>query len=184
MDKQNHILIRDLAVIVFSVVLAIVLAKTGILKNILTATQELKFIGSFAAGAFFASVFTAAPATVVLGKIAQTNSVFLVAFWGGLGALVGDLIIFRFLKDNLAKDIFYLVNKVKTKRLAAIFKLRLFYWLLPLLGALVIASPLPDELGLLLMGLSKIKTLSFIPLSFFLNFSGILAIGLVATFLK
>lgn len=170
---------RDLGIIALSVVVAIILAKTGILRNLLATTRELQFVGSFLAGLFFTSVFTAAPATVALVEIFQTNSLFAVAFSGGLGALVGDLVIFRFVRDYLAKEIFSLVDKPKADIVASIFRLKLFRWLSVFIGALIIASPLPDEFGLLLMGLSKMKTYLFIPLSFLLNSSGILIIGLI-----
>ena len=52
--------------------------------------------------------------------------------------------------------------------------------LLFLLGGLIIASPLPDELGISLFGFSKAKTSWFVPLSFTFNFIGIVLIGLVA----
>ena len=170
---------RDLGIIILSIVIAVILVKTGALKSLLTSTQELKFIGSFVAGIFFVSVFTAAPATVVLAEIAQSNSIFWVAFFGGVGALVGDLVIFRFIKNRLSDDFLYLIKKSKSERLISVFRLRLFRWLIPFVGALIVASPLPDELGLTMMGLSKMKTSLFIPLSFLLNFLGILAIGLI-----
>ncbi len=175
---------RDLGIIILSIVIAIILVKTGALKSLLTSTQELKFIGSFVAGIFFVSVFTAAPATVVLAEIAQSNSVFWVAFFGGAGALIGDLVIFRFIKDRLSTDFLYLIKKSKSERLLSIFRLKLFRWLIPFIGALIVASPLPDELGLTMMGLSKMKTSFFIPLSFLLNFLGIITIGLIAKVLQ
>ena len=171
---------RDLGIIILSIVIAIILVKTGAFKSLLTSTQELRFIGSFVAGIFFVSVFTAAPATVVLAEIAQSNSIFWVAFFGGIGALVGDLIIFRFIKDRLSEDFLYLIKKSKSERLISIFQLKLFRWLIPFIGALIVASPLPDELGLTMMGLSKMKTSLFIPLSFLLNFLGIMTVGLIA----
>lgn len=179
MKNGNDNLMKDLAIIAFSVVIAILMVKTGVLKSLLASAQEAKFIGSFIAGIFFVSVFSAAPATVALAEIAQNNSVFLVAFFGGLGALVGDLVIFRFVKDRMAEDFYQLIKKTKTERWASIFKLRLFKWLVPFLGALIVASPLPDEIGLMMMGLSKMRTSLFIPISFFLNFLGILVIGFI-----
>ena len=109
-----------------------------------------------------------------------TNSVFWVAFFGSLGALVGDLVIFRFIKNGLAKYFYYLMKKTKSERLSAISRFKLFRWLVPFFGVLVVASPLPDELGLIILGLSKMKTSLFVPISFLLNFLGILAIGLIA----
>lgn len=177
-DKNN--LMRDLGIIILSIIVAVLLAKTGALVGILTSTQQWELLGSLIAGIFFVSVFTAAPAGVVLFEIAAANSIWEVALFGGIGALIGDLIIFRFIKDGLAEDIRWLVKKTKQERLISIFQLKLFRWLIPFIGAVIVASPLPDEIGLTMMGLSKIKTSAFIPIAFLLNFLGILIIALFA----
>lgn len=181
-QMQNHKnnLVRGLAVIILSILIAVILAKTGALESLITSTQEVRFIGSFIAGILFVSVFTAAPATVALGEIAQSNSVITVAIIGGLGALVGDLLIFRFVKNKLSEDLVRLLRISRSERLVSIFKTRLFKWLAPLVGALIIASPLPDEIGVAMLGLSKMKNSLFIPLSLVLNSAGILIIGLIA----
>ena len=180
MRTRDGRLIKDLFFVIISVAIALALAKTGALRAVLDSTRGLELLESFVAGMFFTSVFTTAIATVVLGEIAQSGSLVLVAFFGGLGALIGDLVIFLFIKDRLAEDFRYLIQKTNMGRLTVIFKLRIFRWLIPMLGALVVASPLPDELGLAMMGLSKMKTSLFVPLSFILNATGILIIGLIA----
>ncbi len=180
MNNQGNNLIRDLAIVILSIFVAIILAKTGALESLITSTHEMRFIGSFIAGILFVSVFTAAPATVVLGEIAQSNSVLALAIIGGLGALIGDLIIFRFVRDRVSQDFSYLIKISKTERLVSIFRLKLFKWIIPFIGALIVASPLPDEVGLAMLGLSRMKTSVFIPLSFLLNSIGILIIGLIA----
>ena len=170
MEKhKNTSIVQDIEIILFSVLIAVILAKTGAVKELLTATKEAEIVGSFLAG-IFVSIFTAAPATVALAEIAQSNSILLVAVFGDIGALIGNLIIFRFVKNHISEDITYLINKSKTKRLTSVFSLRSFRWLVPFLGALVVASPLPDEIGLTMMGLSKMKTALFVPLSFFSQF--------------
>lgn len=178
-NEKNNIM-RDLGVVALSIVIAIILAKTGALAGILTSTQEWELLGSLVAGIFFVSIFTAAPAGVVLFEIAVRSSIWEVALFGGIGALIGDLLIFRFIKDSISEDIHWLMRKTKQERLVSIFKPKLFKWVIPFIGALIIASPLPDEAGLAMMGLSKMKTSIFIPISFALNFLGILAIGLFA----
>ena len=45
--------------------------------------------------------------------------------------------------------------------------------MLPVIGAIIIASPLPDELGVSLMGMSQMKASRFILLSYILNSIGI-----------
>lgn len=180
MDNHKNNLIKDISIVALSVLIAIILVKTEVIINIIASSKQLELFGSFIAGMFFTSIFTVAPATVVLAEIAQTNSVFWVAFFGGLGAMIGDMVIFRFVKNRLSTDILYMLKKSKSERLLSIFRLRIFRWLIAFLGALVIASPLPDELGLTMMGFSKIKTSLFIPISFLLNSLGILIIGLIA----
>ena len=61
-----------------------------------------------------------------------------------------------------------------------LLKLKLFRRVSFFVGGLIIASPLPDELGISLFGFSKIKMSWFIPLSFIFNFIGIVLIGVVA----
>ncbi|OGG78258.1 hypothetical protein A3A36_00145 [Candidatus Kaiserbacteria bacterium RIFCSPLOWO2_01_FULL_52_12b] len=179
--RTNGFLLHDVLIIVISFGITAILVKTEILANILTSTQEFQLLGSFVAGLFFTSVFTTAPAIVTLGEIAQANSIVLVALLGALGAVVGDLIIFRFVRDRFSEHVLELLRHRNTgKRITALFKLKLFRWLSFFVGGLIIASPLPDELGIGFFGFLKMKISWFIPLSFFFNFIGIVLIGLVA----
>ena len=173
-------LIKNIFILAGSIVAAILFAKSGIAGVILTETRELEILASFLGGIFFTSLFTAAPATVVLAEIAQANSVFTVAFFGALGSILGDLILFKFLKAHLGDELVALFSHPKSERLLKLFHLNIFHWLMVFVGAIIVASPLPDELGLVLMGITEIKPKYLIPLSFGLNFIGILIIGLIA----
>ena len=168
---------RDLVIIALSVAVAILLVKTNAIETLIASAQKFKFLGSFIAGMFFVSVFTAAPAAVALLQLMETGSLFLVALFGGLGALLGDFLIFNFMRDHAAQDFEEILQKTKLEKIKALFQNRFLRWLLPVIGALIIASPFPDEIGLALLGLSKTKTAIFIPISFLLNFLGILLMG-------
>lgn len=180
-NHNNNLLIKDLAIILLSIFIAVFLVKTHVLTNILTSTKELELLGSFIAGMFFTSAFTTAPAIVTLSEIAKTNSVIQTALFGAMGAVIGDLIIFRFVRDKLSEDLMKLISHNDSgKRIKAILKMRFFRWFTFLIGGLIIASPLPDELGIGLLGFSKMKAWRFVPFSFTFNFIGILLIGLIA----
>ena len=164
-----------------SIALAVVLVRTDVLGRILTSTKELEMLGSFIAGMFFTSVFTAAPAIVTLGEIAQSNSVVLVAIFGAMGAVIGDLIIFRFVRERLSVHLMELVqHRGIGKRFKVLLKMKYFRWFTFLIGGLIIASPFPDELGIGIMGFSRLRMSWFIPISLIFNFGGILVIGLIA----
>lgn len=178
MIKSESTIMRDFAIIALSVAVALLLVKTGLVSDLLASVSGFWLIGSFIAGMLFVSVFTVAPAAAVLIELFQLNSLLGVALAGGLGALLGDWVVFRFLRDRVAGDLSYLLKHSGLRRLIAVFRLRCFRWLMPLVGALIVASPFPDEIGLALMGLSRLRTAVFLPLSFALNFLGILVIGL------
>lgn len=175
MRKVKNNLVQDAIIIAVSVAVAVILARTDIPVNIW---------GSFIAGVFFTSIFTVAPAAVTLGEIAQANSVLLTALFGALGAVAGDLIIFRFVRDRFSLHLAELMKaEGPGKRFMTLFRLKSFRWLTFLAGGFIIASPLPDELGIALLGFSKLKTSLFIPLSFVFNFLGIYLIGIAARLL-
>lgn len=179
--RTNGFLLHDVLIIAVSIVVALVLAKTDVLVTILFSARELEVLGSFIAGMFFTSVFTTAPAIVTLGEIARVNSILLVSLFGALGAVVGDVIIFRFIRDKFSEHLLQLARHTGIgKRTRVLLKLKLFRWVSLFVGGLIIASPLPDELGISVLGFSKMRTSWFIPLSFAFNFLGILLIGLIA----
>ena len=179
--KSNSGFIKDIAIIALSILVALMLVRSDALVQLLTATVELEFVGSFIAGLFFTSVFTTAPAIVTLGEIAQESSIFLTAVAGSIGAVLGDLIIFRVVKDRFADHVMELIRtQGGKKRIKTLFRRGSFRWLTFLLGGMIIASPLPDELGVSLLGLSKMRVGGFVALSFIFNFIGIVMIGLAA----
>lgn len=135
---------------------------------------------SFVAGLFFTSLLTTAPAIAVLGELAQEGNLLLVAAVGAVGSVMGDYLIFVFVRDRVSRDAEFLLRGPRAMRVLHVFKHRRFRRILPWVGALIVASPLPDELGLALLGISKLRTKSFFFISYAMNFAGIVAIGLVA----
>lgn len=125
-------------------------------------------------------MFTIAPATVILGELAQELPLAGVTILGGVGAACGDFILFRFVRDRIAQDLAYVRTLPQAHQRHAILRSHIPRFVWPLLGALIIASPLPDELGILLMGLSRMNARTFFPISIVLNSLGILLIGLAA----
>ena len=179
--RKNSVFLHDLSVVALSVLIAVILVKARILTSFLDTTSGFKFIGSFIAGIFFTSVFTTAPAIVTLGEISKHDALLPTAFFGALGALLGDIVIFQFIRDELSVHFVELIKHSSVwKRLRVLFRLKYFRWFTFMLGGIIIASPFPDELGIGLLGFAKTKTNLFIPVSLVFNFIGILLIGVIA----
>lgn len=175
--KTEKRLVRDLLFVGLSIIAAVIIGKLGVVNQFLTASEETSLFASFIAGIFFTSLFTIAPAGIVLATIAQTTPIYQVALFGAFGAMLGDFILFVFVRDVVAQDMMDLIKTSKIKRYFAIFKLRMFHWIVPFTGALIIASPIPDEIGIAMMGFSKVKTGLLLPVSYVMNFIGIVLVG-------
>jgi hypothetical protein len=133
----------------------------------------LGYIGAFFAGILFVSSFSVATGIVILLVLAEQLNPVEIAVIAGAGAVIGDLIIFHFVKDQLVGEVQPIFERFGGKHVIALLHTRYFSWSIPLIGALLIASPLPDEIGVSLMGISRLNTVQFMLLSFVLNSMGI-----------
>lgn len=152
------------------------LYSAGVLENLVIAVGKFGYIGVFITGFFFVSTFTVVPATAILFLFVKELSLPLIALTAGAGGVAGDYLLFRFLKDKLAdelSEVFKSAGGSYFIKFHNIVHTRYFSWLSPVVGALIIASPLPDELGIGLLGIYKLDNKKFILLSFILNSVGI-----------
>jgi len=149
--------------------------ESPVIQYFLTKIGSLGYIGAFLSGVMFVSIFTVVPASAILFKLADgTLDPLLIALAAAIGATVGDLLILRFLKDKVFEELAPLFRLRKRSLIRRIFTSPYFTWILPIFGAVIIAMPaVPDEMGITLMGLSKIKTWQFILITFLLNLIGI-----------
>lgn len=174
-------LVQDLFILALSICFAIYLGSSGLIEKFLLSTKEIEIVASFVAGMFFTSIFTTAPAIVALGELSANNSILLVSIFGAIGALIGDYILFRFIKDRFSDHIMEILGSyTRKKRFKLVFKSGLMRKASFIIGGFIIASPLPDELGVSLIGFTKADTKSFAAVSLAFNFIGIVLIGLVA----
>lgn len=170
--------IQDVGLIGLSIAAAILLGRSGALHQFLSSFTDAWVLAAFVAGVFFTSMFTAAPAVAVILFLTQEEGVWLVALVAALGSLLGDFLLFWLARDRLAiylRDLF--AQELSKRKRSRIFHMHAFRWIAFVLGAVIIASPLPDELGIAILGFARLGTNLFVPLSFVANFLGLVAIG-------
>jgi len=179
MDKRKKQLMWNIILFVTSISIAFIFVKVGLIDWVVSFFGKLSWVGVFFSGIFFTSIFTMPPALVLIVEFAKTTPLVVLAVFGGAGAVVGDYIIFRFVKDKVIKDFEYILSFPESKRISVLFKTRLPKFFITFIGAIIIASPLPDEIGVSLLGISNVNNKVFLMLSFILNGLGILSIGLI-----
>ena len=178
MRKIFRVKYPKLILLLLSIILAYVLFKNQEINRIIINLNELSYLGVFLAGFLFSFGFTT-PFAIGFFISLNPENIILSAFLGGVGALIGDLIIYKIIKFSFIDEFNRLKNtkeirKIReniTKNISKKIRLYIAYIFL----GIVIASPLPDELGVtMLAGLSHIKIIPLAIFSLMLHSIGIL----------
>ncbi len=170
----------EIAAISVSLAGAITAARLGVIDRLLEQFGPVWWLYALVAGVCYSSVFTVAPATVALGTLAVRLPPWQVAVLGGFGAMLGDLVVFQFIRSAISRLLLQWARARGRKRRRGTCTARPLRWPAVIVGALLIASPLPDEAGLALLGISHLPTRVLLPLTFGLNGAGIFLISLTA----
>lgn len=165
---------KNLSIFFLSILFALGISRVEAFHQFLLHLDGLGYLSIFIAGFLFVSTFTVSTGIVILLVLAERFSPLEIGLIAGLGAVLGDVAIFQFVKDKLADELTDVYNLVDRKHnLKKLLYSKYFRWTPPVIGAIIIASPFPDEIGISLMGLSKMKTYQFLMISFILNAIGI-----------
>lgn len=156
---------KNSLLLLLGILLAFLFSSNSTFRDFLLKLGSFGYLGAFLSGILFVSTFTIATGALVILTLAKTLSPPGLILAAGLGAVVGDLLIFRFVKDDVAAEITPIYNQITGSHFKKIFHTRYFAWTLPVIGALIIVSPLPDELGVSLLGLSEVKIYKFLLIS-------------------
>ncbi len=133
-------------------------------------------VAEIAAGVFYTSFLTSPISVAMLVILAQQNNPILTAVLAGLGAVLGDFLIVKFFRDRISSELNEFSKQLHLQKINGVLQKLHLDFLIPVAGAIIIASPLPDELGLVMLGVSKLRYREIALISYILNTAGILLI--------
>lgn len=175
MDKRLKRIAYKSGIFIISIAIAWWLVKSGILQGVVESVSPIKYAAEFLSGVFYTSFLTIPIALAMFLVLAPDQNPILLALVAGSGSAIMDFLLVKLIRNN-SRDIYYLTKHLKLYLIKKFLKVLKIDFIIPLLGALIIASPLPDELGLFLLGSSELKYYQIIILTFILNTAGILLI--------
>ncbi len=160
----------------------IIFRNPGVIRAI-SNLGDLGYLGVFIAGLLFSFGFTS-PLSAGFFLVLNPKNILLASVIGGLGAMFADLFIFKFIRLSFKDEFNNLKNEkisIKTKKLIKkILDKKIRIYIMYILAGGLIASPLPDEAGVILLaGLTKIKARFLAIIGFILNTFGILALFII-----
>lgn len=132
----------------------VLLFDTAFLHSIFNFLNDLEYLGGLIAGMLSASLITAAPALVLIIELAQHLDPLALALLVGVGSAIGDMILLLFFEERIFAELAPLGRKLGLNKFFKRSRKRRMSTPLLLTGAFVIMTPLPDEVGLGLLGIS------------------------------
>jgi uncharacterized membrane protein YwaF len=140
----------------------------------------LGYFGAFIAGVLYPYSFTSVAATAILLIIAQTQNILYAGIVASFGALLSDLAIFFFVKRSFGDEVQKLSKEPAILKLGRLIRPSIRVPLVVALASILIASPLPTEIGIMLMtSVKKISTKKFAVIVYALHVSAIYVILLI-----
>lgn len=162
---------------ILSVIAFVFILDTALVQAVIHYIQHLGLWGVFIAGILYTSFFTAAPAIALIIALSGDYNPLLVGLIGGLGSVVGDLIILKIFEEKIGYELKPLAKKFHLKGFLRRIKRRKERERSLLFGMFVLASPLPDELGIALMGLSKFNVVYLMLIAYIMNCIGVMIVA-------
>ena len=190
--EQHH---KNILIVTIGVLFGIFLYKYDPFHNLLLSLGSFGYVGAFIAGILYDSTATVSTSIVILLVLAEKYSKLELGIIAGLGAVIGDYVIFKFVKNGLMKElkpmfqtvegeIEHDIGRRRIKAFGHMLHSKYFHWALPVVGAILIGSPFPNELAWGLMGATKLKDYQVIIMSFIVNFAGIFFILTISNFVR
>lgn len=158
--------------LVIGIILAFWLSRSVPFQHFLISLETFGYVAAFVAGLLFVSTLTVATGAFMLISLSHFLSPIWLSIFAGIGATCANYLIFLFIKKHISFPIKYIRKKGQHKKHHKELA-KHGHWLLPFLGVLILASPLPDELGIILLSIYRMKSYQFVVLSFIFKVGGI-----------
>ncbi|MDD5181635.1 MAG: hypothetical protein PHC66_00505 [Candidatus Nanoarchaeia archaeon] len=171
---------RYLVFFTISIIAAIFVLSSSQIRALISSAGTWGYVGAFIVGSFYTYSITSPPAAAVFFVLAQSINPFVAAALGGLGAMCGDLIIFKFIKTDILPEAKLLAHDLKIPKIKNHKLIHYINEAAPFIAGFFFAMPfLPDEMGATILGAIKYNTRKFLLISWLSNSAGLLLIALL-----
>jgi hypothetical protein len=172
-----------LSLFIISVILVYLLFSGLAYKPLHDALVFMGYFGTFLAGLLYPFALTSAVGTGILLILAKEQNILLAGGIAVIGALISDIILFLFVTHSFSDEVQKLSKEKVVLTINRWIPDSVRVYLLTIFAGLLIASPLPTEIGILLM--TSIKSISFkkfIIIIYILHASAIFIILLIGNY--
>ena len=169
-----------LSLFVISVILVYFLLSGFVYKPLHDALVFMGYFGTFLAGLLYPYALTSAAGTGILLILAKEQNLLFAGVIAGIGALISDIFLFLFVTHSFSDEVQKLSKEKVVRTVNNWIPSSVRVYLLATFAGFLIASPLPTEIGILLMtSIKKISVKKFVIIVYILHASAIFIILLI-----
>ena len=155
-QKKSKKIIFKFILFFLAIAVALIVSTSEIFKFYILQLAPIVIIAELVAGGLYTSIITVPISVSLFSVLVQESSIGLIIFVGAIGATIGDYIIM---------NVFHKASKrvrIKSKRWMRLRKSKRAKVALKTLGLLCLALPVPDEVAMSILGISRIRLKHFI----------------------
>ena len=169
-----------LSLFIISVVLVYFFFSGLAYKPLHDALVFMGYFGTFLAGLLYPYALTTAAGTGILLILAKEQNLLLAGVIAGIGALISDIIIFLFVKHGFGDEVQRLSKEPAVQTVNRLIPNSVRAYLIAIFACILIAAPLPTEIGIMLMtSIKNISVKKFVIITYILHGSAIFIILLL-----
>ena len=169
-----------LSLFIISVVLVYFLFSGLAYTPLHNALVFMGYFGTFLAGLLYPYALTSAAGTGILLILAKEQNILLAGVIAGIGALISDIFIFLFVKHGFSDEVQKLSKEKVVRTVNRWIPDSVRVYLLATFACILIASPLPTEIGIMLLAsIKNISVKKFVIIIYILHASAIFIILLI-----
>lgn len=177
-EKLFNFKYPKILLLIVAIITSYIIFSNPEVDNFIWGLDKLNYLGVFIAGLLFSFGFTS-PFSAGYFIALNPENIIITGIIGGFGAMLADLFIFKMIRFSFTEEIKKLRKEKITKQIENILNKTLIgklkIYLMYIFAGILIASPLPDEIGVIILaGLTKVKTTALMILGFILNTLGII----------
>ena len=131
---------KNLLLFIVGLLLAWFFSQNKWVHDFLIGLGGYGYFSAILAGALFVSTFTMATAVLILATLASSLSPIEIVLLGGVGAVLTDILIFRFAREGIDQEIEPIYKQITGGHLKKLLHTKYFGWTLPVLGTLIITQ--------------------------------------------
>jgi uncharacterized membrane protein YdjX (TVP38/TMEM64 family) len=175
---------KNLAILFLTTMASVYILTVPEISQIIRYSGGLGYLGAFLAGFFFSIMFTAPLATVTLMLLGNVHDPIAVTVIASFGTVIANFATYFFVRrsiDTLTAETLELKLLVErynplhfTKEGTLLNKIKTY--MVPVFAGFILASPLPDEVVIGMLGAAHYDTKKMAVFSFVAHFIGILAL--------